>query len=115
MKAALGIAYGRQLEFTSPIYRRLQFEGDQAVVHFAHAVGGLAAKGNLLSGFVIAGEEHKFVFADARIEGETVIVSSPQVSKPVAVRYGWADFPKANLFSKEGLPVSPFRTDDWQK
>ena len=115
MKAALGIAYGRQLEFTSPIYRRLQFEGDQAVVHFVHAAGGLAAKGNLLSGFVIAGEEHKFVFADARIEGETVIVSSPQVSKPVAVRYGWADFPKANLFSKEGLPVSPFRTDDWQK
>lgn len=113
LNAALGLAYGRQLEFTSPTYRSWEIKGDQALVHFAHAAGGLAAKGNPLSGFVIAGEDHKFVFADARIEGETVIVSSPQVSKPVAVRYGWADFPKVNLFSKARLPASPFRTDDW--
>jgi sialate O-acetylesterase len=114
MKAALGIAYGRKIEFSSPVFKSVRFDGDKAIVQFHHAGGGLVAKGGPLSGFVIAGGDHKFVFADARIEGETVIVSSPQVSKPVAVRYGWADFPKANLFSKEGLPASPFRTDDWR-
>ena len=66
-----------------------------------------------LKGFVIAGEDRKFVFAEARIDGDTIIVSSPQVPKPVAVRYGWADLPQVNLFNGEGLPASPFRTDDW--
>jgi sialate O-acetylesterase len=66
-----------------------------------------------LKGFAIAGEDHKFVWADARIERDTVIVSSPKISKPVAVRYGWADNPIVNLYNKAGLPASPFRTDDW--
>ena len=113
MKAALSIAYGRQVEFTGPVFKAHQIEGNRVIVHFANASGGLVARGGLLSGFAIAGEDRKFVFADARIEGETVAVSSVQVPHPVAVRYGWADFPKVNLFNKTGLPASPFRTDDW--
>jgi sialate O-acetylesterase len=62
---------------------------------------------------VIAGEDRKFAFATAVIDGDSVTVSSPAVPKPVAVRYGWADLPKVNLFGKNGYPVSTFRTDDW--
>ncbi len=113
MKAALGIAYGRQVEDSSPTFNSLQIQGNEAVVHFNHTDGGLATNGGAVSGFAIAGEDRNFFFADARIEGDTVIVSSPRVLHPVAVRYGWADFPKVNLFSKAGLPASPFRSDDW--
>ena len=115
MKAALGLAYGRKIEFSSPVFKSVRFDGDKAIIQFHYAGGGLIAKGVSLSGFVIAGEDRKFAFAEAQVEGDAVIVSSPQVSKPVAVRYGWADFPKVNLFNKEGLPASPFRTDDWLK
>ena len=66
-----------------------------------------------VKGFAIAGEDSRFVWADARIDGDTVIVSSPTVPKPVAVRYGWADNPTVNLYNAAGLPASPFRTDDW--
>jgi sialate O-acetylesterase len=69
--------------------------------------------GGTVKGFAIAGEDRKFVWADARIDGDSVIVSSPKVMKPVAVRYGWADNPIANLYNRAGLPASPFRTDDW--
>lgn len=115
VKAALGIAYGRQVLYSSPVFKSMTINGGEAVLRFANSGKGLVAKGGPLSGFVIAGEDHKFVFADARIDGDTVIVSSPAVSKPVAARYGWADFPKANLFNSEGLPASPLRTDDWHK
>ena len=70
---------------------------------------------NKLIGFFIAGEDKKWVEADAKIDGDSVIVSSPQISKPIAVRYGWANSPRCNLYNKEGLPASPFRTDDWVK
>jgi sialate O-acetylesterase len=66
-----------------------------------------------LKGFSICGEDRKFVWAPAEIVGDKVVVSSPQVAKPVAVRYGWADFPVVNLWNREGLPASPFRTDDF--
>ena len=66
-----------------------------------------------MRGFAIAGADRKFHWADARIDGDTVIVSSRDVTNPVAVRYAWADSPKCNLFNKDGLPASPFRTDDW--
>jgi sialate O-acetylesterase len=62
-------------------------------------------------GFVIAGDDGKFAWADATIDGDTVVVSSPKVAKPVAVRHGWADNPPVNLYNKAGLPASPFRTD----
>ena len=66
-----------------------------------------------LQGFTIAGEDRKFVNVQAEIHGNTVVVFSPQVEKPFAVRYGWADYPTGNLFNSAGLPASPFRTDDW--
>ena len=71
----------------------------------------MIAKGDSLSGFAIAGEDNKFVWAKAKIDGETVLVSSPLVLKPVAVRYGWAKNPPGNLYNDGGLPASPFRTD----
>ncbi|MEI7823341.1 MAG: 9-O-acetylesterase, partial [Verrucomicrobiota bacterium] len=76
---------------------------------------GLAFKnGEALQGFMIAGEDKKFVWADAEIAGETVVVSSKDVPHPSAVRYAWAgSFPWANLFNKDGLPAQPFRTDNW--
>jgi sialate O-acetylesterase len=66
-----------------------------------------------LEGFAVAGSDRKFVWANAKISGDEIVVSSPAVSEPVAVRYAWADNPICNLYSKEGLPASPFRTDDW--
>ena len=80
---------------------------------FKHVNGGLVCKGEKLAGFAIAGEDKKFVWADAKIDGETVVVSSPKVEKPAAVRYAWADNPEVSLYNKAGLPASPFRTDDW--
>ena len=66
-----------------------------------------------LEGFAVAGSDHKFVWAQAAIEGNGVVVSNQAVSAPVAVRYAWADNPAANLYNKDGLPAVPFRTDDW--
>jgi sialate O-acetylesterase len=73
----------------------------------------VAQGGEPLKGFTTAGENQQFAEAAARIDGDTVIVSCPQVAKPVAVRYGWAKVPDCNLCNKAGLPASPFRTDDW--
>jgi len=79
-----------------------------------HAVvEGLEARDGALKGFAVCGEDRKFVWANAEIAGNTVVVSSPQVVNPVAVRYGWADCPVVNLWNKDGLPASPFRTDDF--
>ncbi|MBV9868686.1 MAG: hypothetical protein JO316_25295 [Abitibacteriaceae bacterium] len=109
---ALAIAYGQKLEYSGPIYRSMKKDGNTIHLTFDHVDGGLVAQGgNKLEGFSIAGADKKFVWADARIEGNTVAVSSPLVPNPVAVRYAWAENPVANLFNKEGLPASPFRTD----
>jgi sialate O-acetylesterase len=80
-------------------------------VYFSHA-GGLQAKaGGALTGFEIAGADGKYVQADGRIEGETVVLSSEQVAAPVAVRYAWADDPVCDLINQAGLPAGPFRSD----
>jgi sialate O-acetylesterase len=72
------------------------------------------AQNGTLTDFAIAGADQKFVWGDAVIDGDTVVVSSPSIASPVAVRYGWLDIPLGcHLFNKEGLPASPFRTDDW--
>ncbi|MGV3772785.1 MAG: sialate O-acetylesterase [Verrucomicrobiales bacterium] len=105
------MAYGQDIVAHSPAYKSLEIKNNQAIVAFDHVGGGLKAEGEKLSGFSIAGADRKFVWADAKIEGDKVIVSSDKVSNPVAVRYGWADYPVVNLFNKEGLPASPFRTD----
>ena len=113
MKAALNLAYGKNIEYCGPIFKSMKVDGNKVAVDFTHATSGLTQKGDTLKGFVIAGIDKKFYFADAQIKGNSVIVSSKDVPQPVAVRYGWADFPAVNLFNKEGIPASPFRTDDW--
>ncbi len=111
---ALAKDYGRDLEYSSPMYKSMKKDGDKIVVTFDHTDGGLVTKdGEPLKGFAIAGADKKFVWADAKIDGDKVVVSSSEVADPVAVRYAWADNPVCNLFSKEGLPACPFRTDDW--
>ena len=113
--AARHIAYGEtDLVFSGPIYRFMEVETGKIRLHFDHVGGGLVAKdGNELTGFAIADKAGKFVWAEAEIDGDTVVVSSPKVPEPAAVRYGWANNPVCNLYNKEGLPASPFRTDSW--
>jgi sialate O-acetylesterase len=110
---ALDRTYNRPGEYLSPQYDSFAVEGGAIRVKFSRVGGGLVAKGGgPLKMFAIAGADNKFVWADAKIDGDTVIVSSPEVPKPVAVRYAWANNPEgANLFNKEGLPAAPFRTD----
>jgi sialate O-acetylesterase len=122
---ALAHDYGRQVEFSGPAYKSLKVDGNKAVLSFDHAAGGLAAAhftmedgtaagaDGKLVGFTVAGEDRVFHPAMATIEGDTVVVTSDKVSKPVAVRYGWKNMPVANLANKAGLPASPFRTDEW--
>jgi sialate O-acetylesterase len=110
---ALAKTYGKNMVYSGPIYRLMEVQGNKAVLHFENIGGGLVVKGDSLKGFAIAGADKKFVWADARIEGSTVVVSSDKVSVPVAVRYAWAKNPVCNLYNKEGLPATPFRTDTW--
>ncbi|HEX5324689.1 MAG TPA: sialate O-acetylesterase [Capsulimonadaceae bacterium] len=112
--AAGAVAYGdTRDEYSGPIYKSMTTEGNRIHLTFDHLGGGLVAKGGLLSGFAIAGADKHWVWANAIIDGDTVVVSSPEVPNPVAVRYAWADNPVCNLYNKAGLPASPFRTDDW--
>jgi len=111
---ALGNSYGKKIVYSGPLYKSMKVDGNKVILSFEQVGGGLAAKGDgQLKGFAVAGEDKKFVWADAKIDGDSVIVSSEQVAAPVAVRYAWADNPVCNLYNKEGLPASPFRTDDW--
>ena len=111
--AARGIAYGEKIEFSGPVYKSMKVRDDKVVLSFDHVGQGLEARGGALKGFSICGDDHKFVWALADIQDNTVVVSSPNVSKPVAVRFGWADYPVVNLWNRNGLPATPFRTDDF--
>lgn len=112
--AARALVHDEQVSYTGPALVNSKVEGDKIVLTFRSGGGGLVTKeGEAAKGFAIAGADKKFVWADAKIEGDKVVVHSDQVSKPVAVRYAWADNPDCNLFNKAGLPASPFRTDDW--
>ena len=120
--AALGQTYGKKIEYSGPVYKAMKAEKGAVRLTFDHIGGGLVV-GNpsgleklselppLLRGFAIAGVDGKFVWADAKIEGETVVVSSSQVPDPKNVRYAWANNPICNLYNKAGLPAVPFRTD----
>lgn len=108
--AARAIAYGEQIEYSGPIFRQAVRQGNAMRVFFNHAGSGLTAKGGEVSSFEIAGADHIYQPAEARIDGYTVVVSSPSVSAPVSVRYGWSDNPAGNLYNVEGLPASPFRS-----
>ncbi len=111
--AALGIAYGQKIEYSGPVYKKVNFKADRALLSFDHTHGGLETRDGELKGFAISGADKKFVWAKAEIQGDKVVVSSPEVVQPAAVRYGWADFPVVNLWNHAGLPATPFRTDDF--
>jgi sialate O-acetylesterase len=111
---AEGTVYGRAVEYSGPLYESMRIEGNEIRVRFSHVGAGLEApNGGQLRGFAIAGADRKFHWADAHIDRGSVVVSSKDVRSPLAVRYAWADSPICNLFNREGLPASPFRTDDW--
>jgi|HubBroStandDraft_4_1064222.scaffolds.fasta_scaffold00546_9 sialate O-acetylesterase len=110
---ALGTTYGKKIVYSGPLYDSSQVDGNHIRIHFQSTGSGLETRGEILKGFAIAGADRKFHWAEAHIEGESVIASSESVPHPVAVRYAWADSPECNLFNREGLPASPFRTDDW--
>ncbi len=109
--AARHIAYQESVEYSGPLYRQVTSEGSQMRVWFTHAQSLQAKGGGPLTGFTIAGADGKFVPADAKLDGSTVVVSNAQVSNPVAVRYAWADDPVCNLINQASLPASPFRSD----
>lgn len=109
--AARDIAYGEKIEYSGPLYHSMKVNGDRAVLTFTHVGSGLLAAGGELKGFTVAGDDGNFVPATAQIEGNKVAVWNQSVTHPKAVRYGWAHTPDVNLFNKEGLPASPFRTD----
>ncbi|MFM8471503.1 MAG: sialate O-acetylesterase [Limisphaerales bacterium] len=111
---ALGTVYGQKVATSGPLSTGHQVRGSEMVLSFKHTDGGLAAKGGELKGFVVAGADQQWKPATARIEGDTVIVSSADVKQPVAVRYAWENWPTCNLYNGAGLPASPFRTDDWK-
>jgi sialate O-acetylesterase len=113
---ALKMLYGKDIVFSGPIYKTMEINGDKVILSFNHTGSGLVAKDRYgyVKSFAVAGEDKKFYWAKAEIKDNKVIVSSDKVAKPVAVRYAWADNPAdANLYNKEGLPASPFRTDSW--
>ncbi len=115
--AALKVAYGKDLVYSGPIYKSMIVDGDKAVLEFDHKGSGLLVKDKYgyLKSFAIAGADKKFVWAKAHLTADNkVVVYNEAVKNPVAVRYAWADNPDdANLYNAEGLPASPFRTDDW--
>jgi sialate O-acetylesterase len=111
-QAALAGTYGHDVVPSGPLYESATRDGDALRLRFRNAAG-LTARGGSPTGFAIAGEDRKWHWADARIDGESVVVGSPDVASPIAVRYGWADNPACNLYNADGLPASPFRTDDW--
>ena len=112
--AAEKITYGKDIVHSGPIYESMKIEGNVLRIKFTSTGTGLMAIGNSkLKGFALAGKDKKFYWADAIIDGNEVILKSLKVKNPVAARYGWDSSPDCNLFNKEGLPASPFRTDGW--
>ncbi|MDB5117387.1 MAG: 9-O-acetylesterase [Mucilaginibacter sp.] len=118
------VAYGENLVYSGPVYKSMRVEGNKIIISFDEinkglVVGRPSPDGTIstdskeLKGFGIAGADQKFVWAKAVIDGNTVVISSDQVSNPIAVRYNWADNPPGNLYNKDGLPAGPFRTDSW--
>lgn len=114
--AAQKVAYGeKNIVHSGPVYQSMKIKGDKIILSFSSIGGGLMAKGgDELRQFAISGADKQFVWAEARIEGDKIVVWNDAIANPVAVRYAWADNPEgANLYNKEGLPASPFRTDDF--
>lgn len=110
---ALAKHYGKNVVYSGPTLSSVERLPGSIRLHFANTNGGLVVKGTKLEEFSIAGEDRKWYWADARIEGDTVVVSSPAVPNPKEVRYAWQSNPAATLFNGAGLPAAPFRTDTW--
>jgi sialate O-acetylesterase len=112
--AARALGNGHKITYSGPVYRSHKVEGSRVVLRFDHVGKGLVAREGELKGFAICGEDRRWVWAQAVIlPDNTIAVSSPEVPQPVAVRYGWAAFPVVNLWNADGLPATPFRTDDF--
>ena len=109
--AARALAYGEPIEYSGPLYKSMKINGNKVVLRFTHVGSGLEAQGGQLKGFTIAGVDKNFVSAEAEIDGDTVVATSDKVANPTAVRYAWSNVPDVNLYNKDGLPASPFRTD----
>jgi sialate O-acetylesterase len=110
---ALAKYYSKNVVYSGPTLASVERLPSSIRLHFANAAGGLVVKGTKLEEFAIAGEDRKWCWADAHIEGDTVLVSSPSVPNPKEVRYAWQSNPAATLFNGAGLPAGPFRTDTW--
>ncbi|MGI5925059.1 MAG: sialate O-acetylesterase [Lentisphaeria bacterium] len=111
-KEAMRICYGFKGVSAGPLYKDMAIEGNRIRIHFDNAASGLVSKGGEPTSFAIAGADGVFVWANAKIEGTTIVVWSDKVPEPKAVRYAWASYPgNANLFNRENFPASPFRTD----
>ena len=109
---ALAKAYNQEkITSSGPLFSSHEVKGKEVIIRFTNTDGGLKSSGPELKGFAIAGADKKWKFANARLEGETVIVSSPDVNAPLMVRFAWADNPIATLFNGAGIPAAPFRTD----
>ncbi|HVT80241.1 MAG TPA: sialate O-acetylesterase, partial [Phycisphaerae bacterium] len=119
-KIALANAYGQKIEYSGPVYDSMKVEGGNIRIKFTHLGAPdhepkLVAKGGPLKWFQIAGDDQKFVDATATIDGDSIIVSSPSVARPAAVRYAWDNYPDGcNLYNAADIPASPFRTDTWK-
>ena len=111
---ALNKTYGMSVECSGPMYAGYEIDGNVIRIKFNSTAKGLVVKGDKLEGFTIAGADHKFYWADAKIVGNCIEVSCKDVPRPLAVRYAWAHNPLGNLYNTAGLPASPFRTDSWQ-
>ena len=110
--AARHVVYGENIVYSGPVYQNHEVREGEIVVAFRHVADGLVARDGTLRGFAVAGEDGVFVNANARIDGERVIAGSPDVPRPVHLRYAWADNPAGcNLYNSAGLPAVPFRTD----
>jgi sialate O-acetylesterase len=105
--------YGRGGSASGPTYKGMKIVGSSIQINFDHADGGLMVKGDAPL-FAIAADDHKWYWASGVIDGSKITVSSPSVTKPVAVRYYWASFAAGSLYNGQGWPAFPFRTDDWK-
>ena len=110
---ALAKEYGEKIPYAGPTFKSVTHLPGALKLRLDHTDGGLKVKGDKLAEFSVAGEDRKWHWADARIEGDAVVVSSPEVPEPVAARYAWQANPVATLYNGAGLPAVPFRTDNW--
>lgn len=112
---ALAIVYNRAISYSGPMYRSMKVEDGKIRLQFSHIDGGLKINGGeRLEGFAIAGKDKKFVWGEAKIEGDEIVVWNRNITQPESVRYAWASNPVCNLYNGAGLPASPFRTDSWE-